>query len=150
MTGLLPLLTGTGGFRRPHINALDRFLLDSGLLENNCSSQSRDTWMPAMDVVEREGDFVIQAEVPGLDKKDIEIILTQGLLTIKGAKSQTGNEKQDLVHISERRFGSFTKSLRLPDTIDATGVQAATKDGVLTITLPKAEKEKPRRIVVQN
>lgn len=149
MTGLLPLLTGNSGFARPHINALDRFLFTSSLLEASGLQKDRKAWSPAMDVTEREGDYVIQAEVPGLDKKDIEIILTQGLLTIKGEKTREDKEKQDTVHISERRYGAFTKSLRLPDAIEPTGVKAITRDGILTITIPKAEEEKPRRISVQ-
>ena len=148
MTGLLPLLTGSGSLRHPNFNTVDKFLIQKGLLENrNCSAAVK-PWTPAMDVAELENKYVIQAEVPGLDKEDIEVTITHGLLTVKGEKAREELEENTL-HIGERRFGVFSKSLRVPDSVDLAGVTATTKNGVLTITLPKAAEEKPRQITVQ-
>jgi HSP20 family protein len=101
---------------------------------------------PAVDVAENERAFEITAELPGLAEKDIELTLSNDILTIKGEKSEEKEEKKKDYYLSERRYGSFQRSFRLPEGVDADKIEAAFKNGVLTITLPKtAEAQKKLR-----
>jgi HSP20 family protein len=100
---------------------------------------------PAFDISETENEIHVKAELPGMDPKEIEITLTGDLLTIKGEKKE---EKGEDFHRRERRYGSFSRSFRLPVEVKADSINAGYKDGVLTVTLPKAEEEKVRRIEV--
>lgn len=99
-----------------------------------------DPWTvaPAMDVVEKDGEFEISAELPGIDEKDLDIKLTDRTLTIKGEKSEKKEEKQKDYVLSERRFGSFQRSFQLPDTVDAARIEASFAKGVLNVKLPKS------------
>jgi HSP20 family protein len=100
--------------------------------------------MPAIDLVERDNAFEMSAELPGLDEKNLEVNLANGILTIKGQKEDDKVEKKADFHLRERRFGSFARSVRVPDTVDADKIEASFKKGVLTVTLPKKpEAQKP-------
>lgn len=92
---------------------------------------------PAVDIVEREADFQVTAELPGMAEKDIEVRLANGVLTIKGEKKEEKEEKRKGYHLSERRYGSFERSFRVPDGVDAEKIAADFSKGVLTVTLPK-------------
>jgi HSP20 family protein len=94
---------------------------------------------PQIDMSETDREIRIAAELPGLDQKDIEVTLTDDLLTIRGEKKAQQEDKQQDYHLMERSYGTFTRYLRLPFTVDPSQVQASFKDGVLTITLPKPE-----------
>ena len=105
-----------------------------------------DSWvaMPAMDLVERHDAFEMTAELPGLDEKNIEVNVANGVLTVKGQKEEDKVEKKEDFHLRERRFGSFSRSVRVPDTVDADKIEASFKNGVLKVTLPKKpEAQKP-------
>ncbi len=106
---------------------------------------------PATDVVETENEFQITAELPGMDEKDIELTLSDDLLTIKGEKSEEREEKEKDYYLSERRFGSFRRSFRLPEGVNADKISAEFSKGVLTITLPKTleAKKKAKKIAVK-
>ena len=93
---------------------------------------------PAMDIVEKDKAFEVTAELPGLDVKDIDIQLSEGMLTIKGEKQEQKEEKTKDRYVSERRYGSFRRSLRVPGSVDADKIEASYKSGVLTVTLPKS------------
>ncbi|MCI0467330.1 MAG: Hsp20/alpha crystallin family protein [Beijerinckiaceae bacterium] len=93
---------------------------------------------PAVDVAEREKEFEITAELPGMDTKDIEIKLSNGMLTIKGEKKEEKEERNKGYYLSERRYGSFTRSFRVPDGVDTAKIEAAFTKGVLTVKLPKS------------
>jgi HSP20 family protein len=103
---------------------------------------------PAFDISETDNEIHVKAELPGMDPKEIEITLTGDLLTIKGEKKEEKEEKGENFHRRERRYGSFSRSFRLPVEVKADSINAGYKDGVLTVTLPKAEKETARRIEV--
>jgi len=103
---------------------------------------------PAFDISETANEIHVKAELPGMDPKEIEITVTGDLLTIKGEKKEEKEEKGENFHRRERRYGSFSRSFRLPVEVKADTINAGYKDGVLTVTLPKAEKEKARRIEV--
>lgn len=105
-----------------------------------------DSWVaqPAMDLVERDNAFELTAEMPGLDEKNIEVDVANGVLTVKGQKEEDKVEKKEDFRLRERRFGSFVRSVRLPETVDADKIEASFKNGVLKVTLPKKpEAQKP-------
>ena len=105
--------------------------------------------VPAIDVTERESEFVVHAEMPGINKDDIDITLADGVLTITGESRQQHAEKEgDRVIRQERRYGKYARSLRLGTDVDEKKVRANYKDGVLELILPKAEAVKPKKIVV--
>lgn len=101
---------------------------------------------PAVDVVEKENAFELTAEIPGLDAKNIEISLSNDVLTIKGEKNEEKEEKTKDRYVSERRYGSFRRSLQLPSSVDAAKIEAAYKNGILTVTLPKSAEATLREI----
>ncbi len=92
---------------------------------------------PAVDIVEKDKSYEITAELPGMDQNDIEVKYSDGTLTIKGEKKDEKEEKKKDYYLSERRYGSFQRSFGVPDGIDADKIEAAFKNGVLTVTLPK-------------
>lgn len=104
---------------------------------------------PRLDVVERNGDFVVKAELPGVKKDDIEVSVENGVLTLSAeSRSETEEKEGDRVIRQERRYGRYLRSLRLGKEIDEKKVKASYRDGVLELVLPKAEAVKPRRISV--
>jgi len=108
-----------------------------------------DGMAPRLDVVERNGEFVVRAELPGVRKEDIDISVENGVLTITAESRSESEEKDgDRVIRQERRYGKFVRSLRLGKAIDEKQVKAGYKDGVLELTLPKAEEVKPKKITV--
>lgn len=114
---------------------------------------SPDSWVavPAVDLIERDNAYEVHVDLPGLEQKNIEVNVAGGVLTIKGEKEESKEEKKEDFHMRERRFGSFERALRIPDGVDADKVEAACKNGVLTVTLPKsAETPNPvRKIAVK-
>jgi HSP20 family protein len=106
-------------------------------------------WLPSLDVAETKNDVVVKAEVPGMDAKDIDISLTDGLLTIKGEKKQEREEKEKDYHLVEKSYGAFTRSIRLPKEVQRDKINASYKNGVLTVTLPKSEEAKKKEIKIK-
>lgn len=110
--------------------------------------QLRDIWMtaPAMDLVERDGEYEVQAELPGLTIKDVEVKLSEGMLTIRGEKSAERKEDEENYHLHERSYGEFQRCFRLPNGIDPDKVEARFENGVLNVRIPKsAEARKMER-----
>ena len=89
-----------------------------------------------LDIVEKDRAFEVKVDLPGLDEKDVEVKLTDGVLTIKGEK-QEENEEKKVFYLHERHFGAFERSFRVPETVDGDKIEAQFKKGVLTVTLPK-------------
>ena len=106
-------------------------------------------WWPAMDISETGKQIVVNAEIPGIDAKNIDISLNGRVLTIKGEKKQEQEEKEDSYHRIERRYGSFSRSFELPADVDAGKVKANYKDGVLKLNLPKTEEQSIKKIEVK-
>lgn len=106
--------------------------------------------MPDVDVTETEDELRITAELPGMEENDVEIELSGNQLTVRGEKKEEREETKKDYHISERRYGSFRRSLQVPDTVDTEKIDAKMKNGVLTVVLPKTEeaKSKARKIAV--
>ena len=106
-------------------------------------------WLPAFDVSETDDEVIVKAELPGMDVKDIDITMTDGLLTIKGERKMEKEDKRENYHRIERQFGSFSRSLNLGVNVKGDSIDAGYKDGILTVTLPKAEEDKPKKIEVK-
>jgi HSP20 family protein len=103
---------------------------------------------PAVDIVERERDYQVTAELPGMEEKSVELRIADGIMTIKGEKKEEKEEKKKDDHLTERRYGAFQRSFALPVGVDADKIEASFKTGVLTVTLPKKpEAIKPERKV---
>ena len=92
---------------------------------------------PSIDVRESETEIVVEAEVPGMSEADIDVTLSNGLLTIKGEKKSEREEKKDDYHLTERSYGKFQRSFRVPDTVDEDNINAKLDQGVLHVTLAK-------------
>ena len=100
----------------------------------------------AVDVVESEKAYEITAELPGMDEKNIEVKVADGVLTIKGEKREETEKKEKDYYLQERSFGSFERSFELPESVEADKIEASFKKGVLTLTLPKnVEAQKPAK-----
>jgi len=106
-------------------------------------------WRPAVDIKEEADRFVIVADLPGVDPKDIDITMENGVLTLKGERSSEQKEEREGYKRVERARGTFYRRFSLPETADADRIEARSKDGVLEIVLPKQEKVQPKRISVQ-
>lgn len=107
------------------------------------------TWMPPVDIFQSDDhELVLKAELPDMAREDIEITVENFVLTIRGEKKIATEVKEDQYHHSERRYGTFSRSFSLPQTVDANRVSAEYKNGVLTVRLPLREEAKPRSIKV--
>jgi HSP20 family protein len=107
-------------------------------------------WVPAVDIFETENhEVVIQAELPDFKREDLKVTFEQNVLTLHGSRTRDQEQKRDTFQRMERHYGSFTRSFTLPATVDASRISASYRDGVLTITLPQREDEKPRQIAVE-
>lgn len=105
-------------------------------------------WVPAMDLVEGDDHYVLQADLPGLSEQDISVEVDAGVLTIAGERKSDRSESGSGYRRIERSYGSFKRTLTLPDGVDADAVRASFDKGVLEITIPKPEQVKPRRVTV--
>lgn len=103
-------------------------------------------WYPVVDVHEKDDAYLITAELPGLNKKDVHVTVEGNVLTLSGERRYEHEEKQEKCHRLERAYGHFTRSFTLPGAVKADAVEAKFKDGVLTLVLPKSEEKKPKAI----
>ena len=110
---------------------------------------SPNTWMPPVDIFQTgDHELVLKAELPDMSREDIDITVENFVLTIKGEKKAANDVKDDQYHHAERRYGTFSRSFSLPQTVDSNRVSAEYKNGVLTVRLPLREEAKPRAIKV--
>ncbi len=105
-------------------------------------------WMPAMDLVETGDHFVLRADLPGMSEADVNIEVEERVLTISGERKAEHSDNKDGYHRVERAFGSFSRSLTLPEGVDAESVAASFDRGVLEVRIPKPEQRKPRKISI--
>lgn len=105
-------------------------------------------WTPAVDIHEQADKFLIEADIPGVDPKDIEVTMENGQLTIKGERAAESEEHEESFHRVERARGQFLRRFTLPDTADPEKIEAKADNGVLKVTIPKGEKAQPRKIAV--
>lgn len=130
------------------LDAFDRVFegLWSGFPKALAASQTR--WQPRLDVAETATEFRVAAELPGIEDKDVEVSLEDGVLTIQGERHAEEIEDGTHLHRRESHRGRFSRSLKLPVEVDGEAVKAVYKSGVLQVTLPKAPEAQPRTIPV--
>lgn len=110
---------------------------------------SRTAWVPAVDIFENDDhEVVLKAELPEMRREDINLTFENGVLTLRGERKVEQETKKENFHRMERRYGAFSRSFTLPNTVDASRISASYKDGVLTIRLPQREEAKPKQIAV--
>ncbi len=129
--------------REPFSRLFDTFFGD--LPSEDVASRS---WVPPVDVQETEDGYKLQAELPGLTKDDVQITLENNVLRLSGERKLEKDVQKEGYHRIERTYGSFARSFALPHQVNGEGVQAAFENGVLTITVPKAETAKSRKIAI--
>jgi HSP20 family protein len=122
----------------------------SHLLDDSPVGMSTETeqWAPRVDIRETDDALLVQAELPGIDKKDIHLEVKDGVLTLSGERRYEKEVKEENVHRVERAYGKFSRSFSLPTNVDADKVSANMKDGVLEVRLPKRESAKPKAIAI--
>lgn len=136
---------------RRYQNDLSRLLDDdaySGNGEFDASRLATSQWTPAVDIKEESDRYVIIADVPGVDPKDIEVTMAEGVLSVKGERAQETKDEAAGYRRVERVHGTFHRRFSLPETADPSGITAKGRNGVLEVTIPKQEKLQPRRIEV--
>jgi len=111
--------------------------------------KEKDEWLPAFDIKENEKEYVVTAELPGMEAKDIDVTLSDGILTVKGEKKKEHEDKGENYHRIERSYGSFHRSFRIPGKIKTDSVDANYKDGILKLTLQKTEESGSKKIEVK-
>ena len=105
-------------------------------------------WLPALDVAEQDDEYLVKVELPGVGKDDIKITIQDNILTVRGEKKAEVETKKMNLHRVERSYGSFQRSVTLPASVQGDKIDASFKDGILSITVPKAEEVKRKQIVV--
>jgi HSP20 family protein len=146
MASLLSLIPKRERERFLTPDLFDRFFADTYPLS---VFNEREEWIPAFDVTENEKEYIVTAELPGIETKDMDVTLSEGLLTVKGEKKQEHEEKHGNYHRVERRYGAFQRSFRIPGKVKAEKIDAKYKDGILRLTLPKAEESEIKKIAVK-
>jgi HSP20 family protein len=128
---------------------LDQFFGTSREATNGDSTIATSAWIPAVDIKEESNQFVIEADIPGVDPKEVEMFMENGVLTIKGERKMEKQEDKNGFKRVERLHGNFYRRFSLPETADPNKISATGKNGVLQIMIPKREVTQPRRIQVQ-
>lgn len=129
------------------INRIFENFFKGGLTEDSTLGTS--VWTPSVDVAERDDDFQVKVELPGVNKEDVKITMQDNILTIRGEKKQEKETKNSQFHRIERSYGAFQRSFTLPMKVKQDKIDASYKDGILTISLPKAEEAKAKQIEVK-
>ena len=139
------------------ITRINPFRELAGFLENFAdlntaadNQQAFGSFVPAVDVYEDEHSLTLKLEVPGLNEEDINVTLENNTLTVSGERKFDKEEKEENFHRIERRYGSFTRTFRLPNTVDSEKVEAGYDKGVLKITLAKRAEAKPKTIKIES
>jgi HSP20 family protein len=133
-------------FEASFLNPFRGLPLQGSMFDLDPSSQGTSSVAPAMDLVERDNAYELTADLPGFDEKNIEVDVANGALTVKGQSQEEKVEKEQDFRLHERRIGSFSRSVRIPEAVDADKIEATFKNGVLKVTLPKMpEVQKPTK-----
>ncbi|HEY63781.1 MAG TPA: Hsp20/alpha crystallin family protein [Caldilineae bacterium] len=129
-------------------NAMDRLFEEAFVMPSRLLAPTTE-WSLALDVAEDEDNFIVKATIPGVRPEDLDVSIADNVLTIRGEIKADEEIKEEQYHIRERRYGSFSRSVRLPAPVDADKVEATYENGVLTLRIPKAEEVRPKRIPVK-
>lgn len=119
------------------------------LANSDTSNIETSQWIPAVDIREEKNKFIILADLPGVDKNDVNISMENNILTIKGHRFDENKDEKNNYFCVERMKGNFYRRFTLPDTIDGSKIEAKIQKGVLEITIPKKEAAQPRLIKIQ-
>ncbi|PZS08422.1 MAG: hypothetical protein DLM64_12530 [Solirubrobacterales bacterium] len=130
------------------MNRLFNNYFDTPAAPGNGGAGALRRWMPAMDLVETEEEFVLRADLPGLSESDVNIELEDNVLTVSGERKAEHKERKEGYYRVERASGSFARTLTLPDGVDADAVNASFDRGVLEVRIPKPEQRKPRKVAI--
>jgi len=130
------------------MNRLFSSFFDGPPPAGNAGGATLRRWIPAMDLVETDDDFVLRADLPGLTESDVNIELEDNTLTISGERKAEHEERKEGYYRVERAFGSFSRSLTLPEGVDPDRVRANFNCGVLEVRVPKPEQRKPRKVTI--
>jgi HSP20 family protein len=130
------------------MNRLFNTFFDSPTPSNGNGHAVTRRWIPAMDVVETNDHFVLRADLPGLSENDVKIEVEANVLTVSGERKSEHEQESEGYYRVERAFGSFSRSLTLPEGVDADGIQASFDSGVLEVRIPKPEQQKPRKVQI--
>ncbi len=114
--------------------------MENWLSSANGQAETTSRWVPSVEVIEQQDYYVITADLPGIDRKDIEIVFEEGALTLKGERSDNVESEHDGYKRVERSYGSFQRTFRMPDNINADAITAKSEQGVLEVRVPKQEK----------
>lgn len=106
-------------------------------------------WMPRVDIYEKDGSYVVKADMPGMEEKDLNVEIKDNVLTLSGKKEEEKETDDKNYHRVERSSGSFTRTFNIPEGVEADQIKAEYKKGVLTVTLPKSKKAEPKKIEVK-
>ena len=121
-----------------------------GLTANDGRHVAADgAWHPRVDIYEEKENVIVRAELPGLGKDDIDVHVEDSVLTLKGTKKNESEVKEEEYYRCERRYGTFERTFELPTEVDVGKIKAEFKDGVLTVTLPRTEAAKPKRVDIE-
>ena len=123
-------------------------LLEDSFVAPGTPRREQGGFAPALDLSETEDGFLVEVAVPGMKPEDLQVTLENSVLSIKGQLRQESEDKKRNYHRTERRYGSFQRTIALPSTVKADAIKAALANGVLRLDIPKAEEVKPRRIMV--
>ena len=138
-----------------HLSLYPRFSHDPFSLARDlfgvapANTSAKDTISPRFDAVETEGAYILTADVPGVSESDLDVSIMDNRLTVSGARVSEESHNEDNWHLSERRFGSFSRTFVLPKEADAETVSADLENGVLTLTVNKREQAVPRKIALK-
>jgi HSP20 family protein len=127
---------------------MNRLFDDAGRGWRNDEPAATTSWSPAVDIFETEGEIVVKAELPGMDRKDIALHLENNVLSLRGERRFEKETKDENYQRIERSYGNFSRSFSIPATVDEEKIRADYKDGVLKIILPKKEQAKPKQIKI--
>jgi len=136
-------------FGWPFARLLDEMLADFGGALDLPEWYAEGRFVPAVDIREDGDAITLTAEVPGMSKEDIEVSVDNGVLTLRGEKKEEQTREGDNYHRVERRYGRFERHIQLPQGVDTDKIEATYKDGVLRLTMPKAEAAKAKRIQIK-
>ncbi len=150
MTSIIPWVRSSSNplsqFRSELQEMFDRFSDDLSFPNGDALK----AWQPRVDVEETDKEITVKADLPGVDPKDIEVQVVNGVLTLKGEKKEEKEEKKKNYHRVERFVGSFYRAIPLPAGADADKVVATTTKGVITVTVPKKAEMQPKKIAVKS
>jgi HSP20 family protein len=130
------------------MNRLFNTFFDSPTAGAAGSGSNGRRWIPAMDLVEVEGEYVLKADLPGLSEKDVNIELQDNVLTVSGERKHETEDSRQGYYRVERASGSFSRTLTLPEGVDPDAIKASFDKGVLEIRIPKPEERKPRKVAI--